>query len=83
MHGAYYLPHRRLGWPQYSQHSTPHTPQLLCGEHSRATGACYGEQSRRAKSLKGKGIKGKGKAAQAAKRGHAGASKRVVKRKEW
>lgn len=57
--------------------------ELLCGEHSRATGARYGEQSRRAKGAGGgsKGSASSGGGASAA--GKAKKSKRVVKRKVW
>jgi hypothetical protein len=56
-----------------------HRQQLLCGEHSRATGARYGEQSRRAKGGNKSGGGGGGSSAAAkAKKG-----KRVVKRKVW
>lgn len=62
--------------------TTTTTPQLLCGEHSRATGARYGEQSRRAKGGNNKGSS-KGASASASAAAKAKKSKRVVKRKVW
>lgn len=61
--------------PSSHHHPPPPSPaqQLLCGEHSRATGARYGEQSRRSKASKKGALQS---AAAKAKK-----AKRVVKRK--
>lgn len=76
-------PPKHLPRPTYltKPHRQQQTPnkQLLCGEHSRATGARYGEQSRKAKGGNNKG-KASGASSAAAK---AKKSQRVVKRKVW